>query len=150
MQISAYCNMTYFGKTSKASVLSSNAKKSIICKQQNVRIAIICKACFVSHTPFPWLQLSIVFYRRYSSFSDRRYRYVPLMCNEATINLSVHEFFPTMLFDYDFYSKTNKMHQCIKFILFWNDTLHVSDGLPSIINSSRLYIQHQSFVKHTS
>ena len=21
------------------------------------------------------------------------------------------------------------MHQCIKFILFWNDTLHVSDGL---------------------
>jgi len=27
------------------------------------------------------------------------------------------------------YSKTNQMHQCIKFILFWNDTLHVSDGL---------------------
>jgi len=21
------------------------------------------------------------------------------------------------------------LHQCIKFILFWNDTLHVSDGL---------------------
>jgi len=21
------------------------------------------------------------------------------------------------------------MHQCIKFILFWNDTVHVSDGL---------------------
>jgi len=21
------------------------------------------------------------------------------------------------------------MHQCVKFILFWNDTLHVSDGL---------------------
>ena len=21
------------------------------------------------------------------------------------------------------------MHRCIKFILFWNDTLHVSDGL---------------------
>jgi hypothetical protein len=21
------------------------------------------------------------------------------------------------------------MHQCIKFILFWNDTLHVSEGL---------------------
>ena len=21
------------------------------------------------------------------------------------------------------------MHQCIEFILFWNDTLHVSDGL---------------------
>jgi len=22
------------------------------------------------------------------------------------------------------------MHQCIKFILFWNDNLHVLDGLP--------------------
>ena len=28
------------------------------------------------------------------------------------------------------FSKSNYMHQCIKFILFWNDTLHVSDGLP--------------------
>jgi len=28
-----------------------------------------------------------------------------------------------------FYSKTNQMHQCIKFILFCNNTLHVSDGL---------------------
>jgi len=28
-----------------------------------------------------------------------------------------------------FYGKTNLMHQCLKFILFWNDTLHVSDGL---------------------
>jgi len=28
-----------------------------------------------------------------------------------------------------FCSKTNQMHQCIKFVLFWNDTLHVSDGL---------------------
>jgi hypothetical protein len=28
-----------------------------------------------------------------------------------------------------FYSKTKQMHQCIKFILFWNDTLHVSDSL---------------------
>ena len=35
-----------------------------------------------------------------------------------------------------FYSKTNKMHQCIKFILFWNDTLHVSDGLS---------VHHQQF-----
>jgi len=26
-------------------------------------------------------------------------------------------------------NKTNKMHHLIKFILFWNDTLHVSDGL---------------------
>jgi len=28
------------------------------------------------------------------------------------------------------------MHQCIKFILFWNDTLHVSDSLLSIVRSS--------------
>jgi len=35
-----------------------------------------------------------------------------------------------------FYSKTNQMHQCINFILFWNDTLHVSDGLS---------VHHQEF-----
>ena len=28
------------------------------------------------------------------------------------------------------------MHQCIKFILFWNDTLHVSDGVS---------VHHQQF-----
>jgi len=28
------------------------------------------------------------------------------------------------------------MQQCIKFILFWNDTLHVSDGL---------FVHHQEF-----
>ena len=28
------------------------------------------------------------------------------------------------------------MHQCVKFILFWNETLHVSDGLS---------IRHQEF-----
>jgi len=28
------------------------------------------------------------------------------------------------------------MHQCIKFILFWNDTLHVPDGLS---------VHHQGF-----
>jgi len=28
------------------------------------------------------------------------------------------------------------MHQCLKFILFWNDTLHVSDGLS---------VHHQQF-----
>jgi len=28
-----------------------------------------------------------------------------------------------------FYSKTNKIHQFIRFTLFWNDTIHVSDGL---------------------
>jgi hypothetical protein len=35
-----------------------------------------------------------------------------------------------------FYSKTNQMHQRIKFILFRNDTLHVSDGLS---------VHHQQF-----
>jgi len=34
------------------------------------------------------------------------------------------------------------MHQCIKFILFWNDTLHVSDGLS---------VHHQQFkTAHTA
>ena len=33
-----------------------------------------------------------------------------------------------------FYSKTNEMHQFLKFILFCNSTLHVSDGL---------YVHHQ-------
>ena len=28
------------------------------------------------------------------------------------------------------------MHRCIKFVLFWNDTLHVSDGLS---------VHHQQF-----
>jgi len=35
-----------------------------------------------------------------------------------------------------FYTKTNQMHQCIKFILFWNYTLRVSD---------RLSVHHQQF-----
>jgi hypothetical protein len=34
------------------------------------------------------------------------------------------------------YSKTNEMHQCIKFVLFWDDTVHVSDGLS---------VHHQEF-----
>ena len=28
-----------------------------------------------------------------------------------------------------FYSKTNQMHHFLKFILFWNNTLHISDSL---------------------
>jgi len=35
-----------------------------------------------------------------------------------------------------FYSKTNKMHRFLKFILFWNTTLHVSDCLS---------VHHQEF-----
>jgi hypothetical protein len=35
-----------------------------------------------------------------------------------------------------FYSKTNQMHQCIDFILFLNDAVHVSDGLS---------VHHQEF-----
>jgi len=34
------------------------------------------------------------------------------------------------------YSKTSQMHQFLKFILFWNNTLHVSDGLS---------VHHQEF-----
>jgi len=36
----------------------------------------------------------------------------------------------------NFYSKTNQMHQYIKFILFWDYTVHVSDGLS---------VHHQEF-----
>ena len=39
-------------------------------------------------------------------------------------------------YNFYFYSKTNQTHQCIKFILFCNDTLHVSDGLS---------VHHQQF-----
>jgi len=40
------------------------------------------------------------------------------------------------------------MHQCIKFILFWNENLHVSDGLSVHHHEfkSVLYMQ-QAFVK---
>jgi len=34
------------------------------------------------------------------------------------------------------YSKINHLHQCFKLISFWNDTLHVSDGLS---------VHHQEF-----
>ena len=34
------------------------------------------------------------------------------------------------------YRKTNQMPQCIKYVLFWNDTLHISDGLS---------VHHQQF-----
>jgi len=48
-----------------------------------------------------------------------------------------------------FYSKTNYMHQSLKFILFWNDTLHVSDGLSVHHQEFKTvqYIQQQVFVK---
>ena len=35
-----------------------------------------------------------------------------------------------------FCNKTNQMHQFLKFFLFWNNTLHVSDGLS---------VHHQEF-----
>ena len=35
-----------------------------------------------------------------------------------------------------FHSKPNQVHQFLKFILFWNNTLHVSDGLS---------VHHQEF-----
>ena len=44
------------------------------------------------------------------------------------------------------YSKTNKMHQCIKFILFLNDTLHVSDGLSVHHQEFKTVQRQQAFV----
>ena len=40
-----------------------------------------------------------------------------------------------------FYSKTDQMHKCIKFILFWNNTVHVSDCLS---------VNHQLQTVHTA
>ena len=47
----------------------------------------------------------------------------------------------------DHYSKTNQMHQCIKFILFGMTLYMFRTVFPSIIRSSRLYIQQQAYVK---
>ena len=47
----------------------------------------------------------------------------------APVSVSTAVVIPHTL--HHFYSKTNKMHQCFKFILFWNDIVHVSDG-PSV------------------
>ena len=49
-----------------------------------------------------------------------RCRFVPIISRTSS---TVHTEPP------HFYSKTNYVHQCIIFISFWNDTLHVSDGL---------------------
>jgi len=51
-----------------------------------------------------------------------------------------------MLKEY-FYSKTNQMHQCLKFILFWNNLYMFLTVFPSVIRSSRLHVQQQAFVK---
>ena len=46
-----------------------------------------------------------------------------------------------------FYSKTNQMHRCLKFILFGVTLYMFRTAFPSIIRSSRLYIQQQPFVR---
>ena len=45
-----------------------------------------------------------------------------------------------------FYSKTNQMHQCLKFIYFGMSLYMFWTVVPSIISSSILYIQHQAYV----
>ena len=44
-------------------------------------------------------------------------------------------------------SKTNQMHQCIKFNYFGMTLYMFRTVFPSIVSSSRLYIQQQAFVK---
>ena len=46
-----------------------------------------------------------------------------------------------------FYSKTNQMHQCIKLFCFGMTPCMFRTVFPSIIRSSRLYIQQQAYVK---
>jgi len=50
---------------------------------------------------------------------------------------------------FSFYSKTNQMHHCLKFILFYfGMTLYMFRTVfPSIVRSSRLYIEQQAYVK---
>jgi len=47
----------------------------------------------------------------------------------------------------DLYSKTNQMHQCTKLFYFGMTLYMFRTVFPSIIRSSRLYIQQQAFVK---
>ena len=46
-----------------------------------------------------------------------------------------------------FYSTTNQIHQCIKFIYFGMTLYMFRTVFASIISSSRLYMQQQAFVK---
>jgi len=46
-----------------------------------------------------------------------------------------------------FYSKTNQMHQYLKFILFGVTLYMFWTVFPTIIRSSRLHIQQQAYVK---
>jgi hypothetical protein len=46
-----------------------------------------------------------------------------------------------------FYTKTNQMYQFLKFILLWNNTLHVLGGLSVHHQELGLYIQQQLYVK---
>jgi len=45
------------------------------------------------------------------------------------------------------YSKTNSMQQCLKFIIFAVTLCMFPTVFPSIVSSSRLYIQQQAYVK---
>ena len=65
-----------------------------------------------------------------------------MLCRSFTYHVQLRKYrhtksSPSFLITlYYIYSKTNQMHQCIKFIIFCNDTLHVSDGLS---------VHHQDF-----
>ena len=45
-----------------------------------------------------------------------------------------------------FHSKINQMHQCLKFIYFYVTLYMFRTVFPSIVRSSRLYIQQQAYV----
>jgi hypothetical protein len=46
-----------------------------------------------------------------------------------------------------FFSKTNQMHQFLKFVYFWLTLYMFRTVFPSVIRSSRLYLQQQVYVK---
>ena len=47
-----------------------------------------------------------------------------------------------------FYSKTNQMNNISNFVLFWNNTLHVSDGL-SVHHQESKTVHTASVIRHT-
>ena len=82
--------------------------------------------------PSPFYSLS----REACSFSDNQYIVLIL-------------WYPKVNYCYS-YSKTNQIHQCIKFIYFRMTLCMFRTVFPPIIRSSRQYLQEQAFVKQTA
>jgi len=78
-------------------------------------------------------------------YADRRTGMTKLLGAIHDYAKSYHEMLISHSFS--FYSKTYQMHHCLKFILFWITLYTFRTVFPSIVRSSRLYIQQQKYVK---